>query len=167
MSGHRRRLRAPVGRQPPPRAQCRRPEEGRSWASAGSVGDELHQRPVGVAEVDARALPERAVALDRTELDRDLMLVQVLDGALDRAVPAETDVAVARAHAVPRDWVRVDAGAVDIELLVVEGAVRESLGAVAGPEPVREAGPAGDDLGADDVRVEPVRALPVGDRDHE
>jgi hypothetical protein len=78
---------------------------------------------------------------------------EVLDGALDRAFPAEADVAVAGAHAVSRNRLRVEAGAVDVELLV--------------SQPVREAGATANNLGADHVRVERVRALPVGDRDDE
>src|SRR4051812_44475325 len=77
----------------------------------------------------------------------------MLDGALDRAVPAEADVTVAGADAVAGDRVRVETGAVDVELLLAE--------------PVGEAGAAGHDVGADDVAVERVRALPVGDGDDE
>src|SRR3954451_17179355 len=77
----------------------------------------------------------------------------MLDRSLDRAVPAEADVAVAGANAILRDRVRGHAGAMDVELLVAE-AVREARGP-------------GHDLGADDVAVERVRALPVGDRDDE
>src|SRR3954451_5326691 len=77
----------------------------------------------------------------------------MLDCSLDPAVRAEAAVAVAGADSTLRDRVRVHAGAVDVELLVAEA--------------VREAGAAADDLGADDVAIERVRALPVGDRDDE
>src|SRR5690242_1892700 len=62
---------------------------------SASVRDEFHQRPVGIAEIDAGALPFRAEALHRPALDRDGMGGEMRDRLGDRALPFEADVAVA------------------------------------------------------------------------
>src|SRR5262245_49221133 len=82
------------------------------------VRDELEQRPVGVAEVDALALAVGAAARDRADLDLDASGRQVLDRAGDRAVPHEAQIAVPRADAVARDRRGVHARPVDVQLLV-------------------------------------------------
>src|SRR6185503_530997 len=86
--------------------------------STSAVHDELEQRAVGVAEVHARAVAAGSGALDRAELDLHAVLREVRDRVLDRAVPAEAEIAVARAHRIARHRRTVDAGAVEVELLV-------------------------------------------------
>ena len=76
---------------------------------------------------------------------------QMLDGTGDRAVPDEAEVGVARADRVGGARVGVDPRTVHVELL--------------GAEPVRITGLALDDLGAEHVAIERVRAHPVADGD--
>src|SRR5690348_10274037 len=104
------------------------------------VGDELHERAVRVAEVDAAALAERRDARDRSELDRDAVAGEVIDRRLDRSRPPEAHVAVAGAHAVAGDRLGRDPGSVDVELTSGEA--------------VDEAGAALDHLGTDHVAIE-------------
>lgn len=107
---------------------------------------------IRIAEVDARALPAGARPLDRPLDDLDAERAEVVEGTLDGAVPDEAEIAVPRPHRVGRDGKRVDARPVDVELLVAE--------------PVGEAGAALDELRAEHIPVERVRARPVGDGDH-
>src|ERR671936_816718 len=80
------------------------------------VGDELDQAPVGVTEVDARAPPCGPRALDGTLDDLDAVGPEVLDGAVDRAVPDEAHIAPPRPHRLRGAGRRRRAGAVDVEL---------------------------------------------------
>ena len=76
------------------------------------------------------------------------------DCLLDRPRPDEAEVAVTRLDGKPPDKAAdVDTRAVHVQLRVAE-AIREPAGANV------------EDLGADDVTVERVGRLPVGDRDH-
>src|SRR6476646_777980 len=84
------------------------------------VRDELEQRSVGVAEVDALAVAAGAAARDRADLDLDAHGRQVLDRAVEGAVPDEADIAVPRTHGIARHRRRVDAWAVHVQLLVAE-----------------------------------------------
>ena len=70
---------------------------------------------------------------------------------LDRAVPDEAQVAVPGPDAIARHGLGVHARPVHVELL--------------GAEAIRPARPALDQLGADHIAVERVRALQVRDRD--
>lgn len=88
----------------------------------------------------------------RALLDLHAVRAEVLDRVLDRARPDKADVAVSRPHALARDGIWLGAGTVDVQLLRAE-AVREAA--------LVEL----DELGAEDVAVEGVRALPVGDGD--
>jgi hypothetical protein len=125
---------------------------GRSRNPRSGVRDELEQRPVRVAEVDAHARAAGAGALDRAGLDRDASGAKVLDRRLDRAVPHEAEVAVSRAHGLPGYEVAdVRSRPVDVQALLADC--------------VGEAVPELDYLRAQDVTVEGVRPLPVGDRD--
>jgi hypothetical protein len=63
------------------------------------IGDELKERPVGIAEVHALAFAARAVAGQWAELDLDAVRAQVRDGVVDRPLPDEAQVAVARSDA--------------------------------------------------------------------
>lgn len=103
--------------------------------------------------MDAQAVAAGAGALDGAGLDGDAAGPQVLDGLLDRAGPHEAEVAVPWAHRLTRDEV-ADVGprTVDVQALVADH-VREAVLS----EP--------DDVGAEDVAVEGVRPLAVGDRD--
>ena len=80
--------------------------------------------------------------------------VEVRDCRIDRAGPDEADVAVARLDGEPPDKAAdVDSGPVHVQLRVTDA--------------VGKAAPADiEDLGADDVTVEGVRRVPVGDGDH-
>ena len=51
------------------------------------VRNELHQAPVGIAEVDARPVSSGTVALGWANLDRDAVALQVLCSVLDSAIP--------------------------------------------------------------------------------
>src|SRR5262245_45944320 len=57
------------------------------------VRHELHQRAVGVAEVDAGPLAPRAEARHRSRFDRDVVRFQMRDRALDRPVPLKAQIA--------------------------------------------------------------------------
>src|SRR5690349_18632620 len=77
------------------------------------------------------------------------MSPQMLDGALDRPVPGEADVAAPGRHRHVRQRLRVHARAVHVELLAAE--------AVLGCAALFT-----DELGTEHVPVERVRARPVG-----
>src|SRR5690242_21893290 len=76
----------------------------------------------------------------------------MLDGALDRPVPHEAQVAVARLHGMV-GVEPVEPGPVHVQLPAVEAVVTERGIALV-------------DLGPEHVAVEGVRALPVRDGDH-
>jgi hypothetical protein len=120
---------------------------------ARGVRNELEQRSVRVAEVDALPAAPRSGPLDGARLDGDAAGEEVLDGSLDRALPHEAEVAVPGAHGLARDEV-ADVGrrAVDVQALVAERVGDAVL-------------PKRNDLRAEDVAVEGVRPLPVRDRD--
>src|SRR5436305_9805310 len=118
-----------------------------------TVGDQLEQSAVGIAEVHARAATLPAGALRRAELDLHAVREQVRHGFLGCAVPDEAEVAVARPHGIGGARNGARAGAVDVQLLAVRELVRVA---------------AARDLGHVDpehVRVEAVGALVVGDGD--
>src|SRR5581483_9540054 len=123
----------------------------RAAVAGSSVRDELQQRPVRVAEVEARALPSGRAALHGSELDGDAVRGEMRGGGLDMSWPFEARVAVAGRHRQPRHRVGMDSGPVAIELRVAE-----AIGpAVALP----------DQLGAQHVAIEGIGAHPVGDVD--
>ncbi len=109
--------------------------------------------PSGIAEVHARALTASSCTLDGPRLELDVVGAQMLHGFLDRAGPDEAEVGVSGTHRLGRDQAAdVGVGAVDVQALVAEG-----VGEPAGPDR--------HDLGAEDIAVEGVRALPVAYRD--
>src|SRR5262249_7797171 len=113
------------------------------------VGNEFQERTVGVAEIDASAGPLGAEALHRPGLDRNAAALEVNDGLRDRSVPLEADIAVARSYRKPRDFGRMKSRSMQVEL---RGA--ETVGPTLWPL---------NELGAQHIAVERVRALPVGD----
>ena len=118
-----------------------------------AVRDQLEQRAVGVAEVHARARPSSSRTLDGPGLELDLVGAQMLHRLPDGAGPDEAEVGVARTHGLGRNQAPdIGVGAVDVQALVAEGVrVAPRL--------------QWDDLGAEDVGIERVRAAPVADRD--
>src|SRR5262249_10414830 len=116
------------------------------------IGNEFQQRAVGVAEIDAGAGALGAEALDRPGVDRDTAALKVDDGVGNRPVPLEAEVAVAWLHWKPRHLGGMKARSMQIELRTAEPV---------GP-PLR----APNELGAEHIAVERVRALPVRDMDH-
>lgn len=117
------------------------------------VGDELHETPVGIPEVDASPAALRAVALRRPDLDLNPMPGQMLDGLPDGAVPLKAQVAVSGRNRNLGDWVPDRAGTMDIELLGAKSACPRPVAAV-------------DELGAEHVPIERVRHGPVRYVDH-
>src|SRR4029077_10800449 len=103
------------------------------------------------AEIDAGAGPARAEALDRTALACDLAAAGVRPPTADRPLPFEAKVRVAGLHREARDLDRGEARAMQIEL-----GVAEAIGKAARPR---------DQLCAEHLVVERVRALPVGNMD--
>src|SRR5262249_31442297 len=75
--------------------------------------------------------------------------LEVNDGIRDRSVPLEADIAVARSYRKPRDLGRMKSRSMQVEL---RGA--ETVGPALGTA---------NELGAQHVTVERIRALPVGD----
>src|SRR5207253_2868675 len=133
-----------------PRARCL----DRVWWSlalsvAGLVGDEFEQRAVGVTEIDAGASPLGAETPDRPGMDRNPAALEMADRVGNRTGPFETEIAVAGLHGQPRHLGGMKAGAVQIELRRTE-AVGPALRAA-------------NELGAEHVVIERVRALPIGD----
>src|SRR5215468_11166421 len=116
------------------------------------VGNEFQQRAVGVAEIDAGAGALGVEALDRPGVDRDPATLKVGDGVGNRPVPLEAEVAVARLDRQPRHLGRMKARSMQIELR--------------GAEPTGPALRAPNELGAEHIAVERVRALPVRDVHH-
>ncbi len=79
----------------------------------------------------------------------------MLDRLVQRAVPPETEIAVARSHRLERAWMRRRAGAVHVQLQPIR-------------KPVRVAAEVElDHLSAEHVTVERVGALPVRNGDHD
>src|ERR671937_2179606 len=117
------------------------------------VRDELEQAPVRVPEIEARSVPAPAAAAHGPPLDRHAASGQVLHRLLDRALPDEADVAVPRLHRLSRDEAaHVHAGAVHVHLLVAEAVGKPPVAVL-------------HELRADDIAIERVRALPLGDGD--
>src|SRR5579859_212480 len=143
------------------RSRSRRSSESAYWlyvapicaAARSAVNDELEQRSIRIAKVQARAGTARADALGRAFDHLDAVRGQVRLRLFDRAVPAEAQVAVPRPHRVDRARRRGVAGTVDVEL----GAAGESIA----DAPIRQV----DHLGAEDVAVERGRAVVVRDGD--
>src|SRR5260370_22007091 len=80
------------------------------------IRHEFQERAVGIAEIDAGALPLGALAFHGPELDRHLVTSEMCDGVGDRAFPFETDIAVAGLHRQPRYAHAAHAGSAKIEL---------------------------------------------------
>src|SRR6266702_687234 len=130
-------------------------DRGRSSGAVSVVamiGNEFQQRAVGVAEIDAGAGALGAEALDRPRIDGNAATLKVGDGVGNRPVPLEAEVAVARLDRKPRHLGRMKARSMQVELRNAEPI---------GP-PLR----APNELGAEHVAVERVRALPVRDVHH-
>ena len=107
---------------------------------------------IRIPEVDAHPVAGRPVSSHRSELDLDAGAVQVRDRVVDRPGPHEAEIAPAWLHRELRDGRGLHAGAVHVELL--------------SPEAVRPTRPDRDELGAQHVTVEGVRALPLAHVDH-
>src|SRR5262245_19584361 len=115
----------------------------------GMVGNEFQERAVGVAEIEAGAGPLSAEALQRPGLDRNAAALEVNEGSRERSVPLEAHIAVARCDRQPRHLRRMKARTMQVELRV-----GETIGPALGTA---------NELGAQHVTVERIRALPVGD----
>src|SRR5262245_20516156 len=91
---------------------------GSSWSSSlvGSIGDELEQRAVGIAKIDAGAGPLGTETLDRAGVDRNAVAPEMRHRVADRTVPLEAEVAIARLHRQSRHLGRRKARPVQIEL---------------------------------------------------
>src|SRR5262249_14092293 len=116
------------------------------------VGNEFQERAVGVAEIDAGAGPLGAEALHRPGLDGNAAALEVNDGVRDRPVPLKANIAVARSYRKPCDLRRRKSRSMQVEL---RGA--ETVGPTLWPL---------NELGAQHIAVERVRALPIGDMHH-
>src|SRR5437763_1296392 len=112
------------------------------------VGNELQERAVGVAEIDDRARAPCAEAPQRPRLDADAAALEVTDGIGNRAVPLEAQIAVARCYRKPRHLGGVKGRSMQVELR--------------GAETIGPALRTSNELGAQHIAVERVRALPVG-----
>src|SRR5260370_30976995 len=73
------------------------------------IGNELQQRTVGIAEIDAGAGPFGAEALDRPGVNRDPAALKVDDGVRNRPVPMEAQIALAPIARPPRQTHRMAA----------------------------------------------------------
>src|SRR5919197_171294 len=119
------------------------------------VRDQLEQRPVRVAEVDARAGAAGAGPLTWPELGLDAARAEVRDRLVRRPGEVKAEVAVARPHGIGGARLGRRPRPVHVQLSPVG-------------EPVRVAAAVElDDLGAEHVAVEGVRSFPVGDGDHD
>src|ERR1700730_3460992 len=116
------------------------------------IGNEFQQRTVGIAEIDAGAGPFGAEALDRPGVDRDPAALKVGDSIRKRPVPLEAEIAVARLDRKPRHLGWMKARPMQIELRRAE--------------PVGPALRTPNELGAEHIAVERVRALPVRNMYH-
>src|SRR5215213_3789954 len=115
------------------------------------IRHEFHQRAVRIAEIDAGALALGAEPLRRPGVDRDVVVLQMRNGVLDRTRPLKAQIAVAGLHRQARHLGRADALAVDVELLIAEAV---------GPAdwPLHQ-------LRAHHIAVEGIGPLPVRDMD--
>lgn len=85
------------------------------------IRDELEKTSIRVSEVDARPLPASSIPLYGADLDRDSQQLEMLDRFLDGARPHETEIAVPRLDwLVSYEVTDVDAGAVNVELLIMK-----------------------------------------------
>src|SRR3982751_3765531 len=84
------------------------------------VANELEERAVRIAEVDALPAAARALALDRAELGLDPAPGQERGRFLGGAVEAEAEVAVPRPHRVGGARMRLAPGPVHVQLLLAE-----------------------------------------------
>src|SRR5215471_3134814 len=116
-----------------------------------SVGDELEQRAIGIAEVDAHPIAARTCALDRSELGGYAMCVQMCLSLRDRSGPLETQIAVSRRNGAPRHRRGIESGPVTVELQVAK-----SIGPTIAPRY---------SLCAHHIPIERVRPRPVRDMD--
>src|SRR3954470_14209875 len=66
------------------------------------IGNELEQRAVGIAEIDAGSRALCTEALDGPGVDRDAAALEMADGVGDRPVPLEAEIAVAGLDRKPR-----------------------------------------------------------------
>src|SRR6185312_1112928 len=117
------------------------------------VADELHERAIRIAEIDAGAFALPAEARHRSQLDLDAVGAQMLHRTLDRAVPAETEIAVSGLDRDARQRLGLHARPVAIQLLAAQP---ENVGATF----------ARNRLGTDDFGIERPRPIPVGNMDH-
>src|SRR6478735_4265210 len=98
------------------------------------VRDELEQRPVGIAKVDAPPLSSRAEAPYWPKFDCNTVICKVGHGVVDLALPHKAQVGPARCDGRPCVRCALDSRTVDVQL------VR--------PEAIREAGAGSNDVGA-------------------
>jgi hypothetical protein len=115
------------------------------------VRDELEERAVGVAEIDAGAGALGADAGDGADLDGNLVGPQVGDGLGDRARPLEAEIAAAGGDGQARVRVARDPGTMQIQL---------PCSKPIGPPPLEP-----DQFRSQDRGIECIRALPVGHHD--
>jgi hypothetical protein len=120
-----------------------------------SIGDELEEAAVWIAEVHAGSLALRAEPRDRAGLELYTLPLEMCNCLFDWTGPDETEITVARLHRKPGYVVReIDARAVDVQLRVAEP-VRDAVALA-----VR------DELRSDDVAIKPIRDFPVGNGDN-
>lgn len=115
------------------------------------IRDKLHQGSIGIAKIHAHALPFHARSNSRTDLDRYALRLKVRNRFLDRPWPLKTQITAASRDRNPCVRIARLSRAMHVQLLVSK---------TIGP-PVRKR----DKLGAKNVAIETIRALPVGDRD--
>src|SRR5215472_14495136 len=115
------------------------------------IRHEFKQRAVGIPKINAGALAFGAVTFHRSKLDRHPVTRKMCNGIADRALPFEADVAIAGLHRKARHDHPAHARSMKIELGIAE--------------PISKKFPARHHLGADDVAIEGIRALPIGDVD--
>jgi hypothetical protein len=97
--------------------------------------------------------PRAPLAPHRAELDVDLVGAQVVDRSLDWSRPFEAEIATARVYRKPSNRGRLEAGPMYVELLLAEAVHRNT---------VRLA----DELRAEDLAIERIRAPALADMDH-
>src|SRR5688572_3714122 len=81
------------------------------------IADELHQRSIGIAEIDAGSVAQCAVASDRAKLNRNVLRFEVPLCIGDRPVPAETEITVAGRDGNARQRLALLVRPVAVELL--------------------------------------------------
>jgi hypothetical protein len=79
------------------------------------VGDELEQRAIGVAEVDARAIASCALAPYGPKLDGDAMRLQLRLSPCDGFGPLETKIAVSWLNGELRHRYGIESGPVTVK----------------------------------------------------